>query len=60
MLLTRFQHVRQQSGSEVFYILQRVGSSARVVGGGADIFPRMKQGVNRPELLVSLKGISPG
>jgi 4-hydroxybenzoyl-CoA reductase beta subunit len=39
-------------------LLNKHGSKARLAAGGTDLFPRMKLGLARPEVIVSLKGLS--
>ncbi len=39
-------------------MLHDFGPRSRLVAGGTDLFPRMKLGVTRPEIVVSLKGLS--
>ena len=60
MYLPKFEYVRPESLVEVSQILHKYGPEAQVAAGGTDLFPRMKYGLVRPELVVSLKGISPG
>ncbi len=57
MYLPRFRHLRASSLEEGIQILKDYGPQARVFAGGTDLFPRMKYGLVRPEVLVSLKGI---
>jgi 4-hydroxybenzoyl-CoA reductase beta subunit len=58
MHLTRFEHLRPASMEEAAQMLQDFGPRARLVAGGTDLFPRIKLGLTRPEVVVSLKGLS--
>jgi 4-hydroxybenzoyl-CoA reductase beta subunit len=59
MHLTGFEHFRPASMEEAAQMLLDFGPRARLVAGGTDLFPRIKLGLTRPEVVVSLKGISP-
>jgi 4-hydroxybenzoyl-CoA reductase subunit beta len=55
MHLPRFTYYRLSSRAEAARLLKEYGARARLVAGGTDLFPRMKYGLVKPELLVSLK-----
>jgi len=57
MHLPRFEYARPGSLEEAAALLAERGSRACLAAGGTDLFPRLKYGLARPELLVSLGGI---
>ena len=57
MHLPKFEQFRPDTIKEVTRLLDEYGPRARLVAGGTDLFPRMKYGLDRPEVIVSLKGI---
>ncbi|NIS62277.1 MAG: hypothetical protein GTO13_16740 [Proteobacteria bacterium] len=57
MHLPKFEYLRPASVEEATQLLKEYGPRARLVAGGTDLFPRMKYGLIRPEVLVGLKGI---
>ena len=57
MHLPKFEYLRPASVEEAAQLLKEYGPRARLVAGGTDLFPRMKYGLVRPEVLVGLKGI---
>ena len=59
MHLTRFKHLRPAGIEEAAQMLHDYGPRARLVAGGTDLFPRIKLNLTRPEVVVSLKGLSP-
>jgi 4-hydroxybenzoyl-CoA reductase beta subunit len=59
MHLTAFEHLRPASMDEAAQMLLDLGPRARLVAGGTDLYPRMKLGLIRPEVVVSLKGLNP-
>lgn len=58
MLLSKFEHLRPTSLNEACRLLQEYGHRAHLAAGGTDLFPRMKYGLVRSEVVVSVKGIS--
>ena len=63
MHLPRFEHLYPVSIKEAAQLLKKHGTRAQLAAGGTDLFPRMKQGLTQPEVVVSLKGLfidSPG
>jgi 4-hydroxybenzoyl-CoA reductase beta subunit len=58
MHLPKFEHLCPASIEEAAQLLGRHGASARLAAGGTDLFPRMKQGLSRPEVVISLKGLA--
>lgn len=59
MHLPRFRYLRPDSLGAAAEALREYGPAASLVSGGTDLLPRLKYGLARPELLVSLKSISP-
>ena len=57
MLLPKFEHLCPASIEEAAQLLGRHGDNAHLAAGGTDLFPRMKQGLTRPEVVISLKGL---
>lgn len=58
MRLPKFEHVQPSSREEASRLLQEHGSRAQLVAGGTDLYPRMKYGLARPHVLISLRGLS--
>ena len=56
MHLPKFEHLSPASIKTAARLLKKHGSNSRLVAGGTDLFPRMKLGLTRPEVVVSLKG----
>lgn len=57
MRLPKFEHLRPTSIREAAQLLKEYGPRARIVAGGTDLFPRMKYGLDYPEIVVSLKRV---
>lgn len=58
MHLPTFEHFSPASVIEAAQLLKEHGSRSCVVAGGTDLFPRMKYGLTRPEVVISLKGMA--
>ena len=58
MLLPKFEHLCPASIEEAAQLLGRHGANARLSAGGTDLFPRMKQGLICPQVVISLKGLN--
>ncbi|MGD9039387.1 MAG: FAD binding domain-containing protein [Desulfobacteraceae bacterium] len=58
MHLPKFEHQRPATLREAAQLLKEYGSRAQIAAGGTDLYPRMKYGLLRPEVLISLKGLS--
>jgi carbon-monoxide dehydrogenase medium subunit len=58
MHLPDFNYYQPDTLPEACEILVRYGSKAKVLAGGTDVLPKMKQELLTPEALVSLRGIS--
>jgi carbon-monoxide dehydrogenase medium subunit len=58
MHLPDFNYYQPDTIPEACEILARYGSKAKVLAGGTDVLPKMKQELLSPEALVSLRGIS--
>lgn len=56
--MRRFDYHRPETLKEAFDLMERLKGRARYVAGGTDLLVRMKQGLLRPEALISLRGIS--
>ena len=59
MHLPKFAYLRPSSIQEAASLLETHGSRACLAAGGTELFPRMKYGLNSPEVLISLKGLRP-
>ena len=57
MHLPKFEHLRPSSVGEACRLLKKHGPRAMLAGGGTDLFPRMKYGLESPEMVISLKGV---
>ena len=53
--LPSFEYVRAQEPSQVIDILQEHGREARLLMGGTDLFPSLRDGVFHPRVVVDLK-----
>ncbi len=58
MQLPPFTFVEPESLQEAVQFLQQKGAVSRIIGGGTDILPSMKQRICTPEYVVSLEAIS--
>ena len=58
MYLPDFNYYQPETIPEACEILVRYGSKAKVLAGGTDLLPKMKQDLLAPQALVSLRGIS--
>ena len=58
MRLPDFQYLEPESIKEACSFLKDHGQGCRVIGGGTDLLPSMKQRIFKPESLVHLGGIS--
>ncbi len=57
MILPKFEHLGPPSIEEAVRLLTECGAEARVPAGGTDLLPRMKYGLIRPGVVISLRGI---
>lgn len=57
MHLPKFEHQRPPTMEEAVQLLKEYGSRAQIVAGGTDLYPRMKYGLLRAEVVISLKGV---
>ena len=55
MYLPKFQVLRPESVEEALDILTRYGPTAKIYAGGTDLFPRIRDRVTVPEVVISLK-----
>jgi carbon-monoxide dehydrogenase medium subunit len=55
--MRRFDLVLPQSLDDCLKILAQHGAQAKLVAGGTDLLPQMKNGVTRPKVVVDLSGI---
>jgi len=58
MQLPQFSYVEPESLEEAARFLQAKGTASKIIGGGTDILPSMKQRIYAPEYIVSLEAIS--
>ena len=56
--LPKFEHLCPASLEEGAQLLGRHGANACLAAGGTDLFPRLKQGLSHPKVVVSLKGLA--
>ena len=57
MRLPRFAYLPASSTAEAVSLLAE-HDGAQVVGGGTDLYPKMKRGQLEPKVLVGLRGVS--
>lgn len=55
--LPSFDYVRATSAEDVRRLLLENGSAAKLLMGGTDLFPRMRDGLLRPNLVVDVKSV---
>ncbi len=55
--LPGFDYVRAQSPDEVIALLREHGPAARLLMGGTDLFPNLRDGKLRPRVVVDVKGL---
>ena len=55
--LPSFEYVRVSTPDEVVGLLQEHGKEARLLMGGTDLFPGIREGLLRPELVVDVKNL---
>ena len=57
MIIPEFEYVTPQNVQEACALLAQYGDSARVLAGGSDLLVKMKDGLMKPAVLVSLKNL---
>lgn len=55
--LPSFDYVRAGTPDEAVSLLQEYGAAARLLMGGTDLFPGLRDGIFRPEVVVDVKGL---
>jgi len=55
--LPSFDYVRAASADEAVGLLAEQGDAARLLMGGTDLFPNMRDGMLRPRVVVDVKGV---
>jgi len=55
--LTDFKYMRPKSFDELLSHLIKYGNDASVLAGGTDLIPRIKMGLKRPKVIISLSAI---
>jgi 4-hydroxybenzoyl-CoA reductase subunit beta len=58
MRLPQFSYMEPESLKEAAEFLKEKGSASRIVGGGTDVLPSMKQRIYTPDYIVSLEAIT--
>lgn len=53
-----FEYLEPQSIDEVLFLLTRYGNQAKVLAGGTDLVPRMRQGALSPEYVIDLGNLT--
>ncbi len=59
MHLPKFTYFKPETLEAAVALLQAHGPNVRVVSGGTELFPRMKIGLDNPDVLIGLKAIHP-
>ena len=57
MHLPKFEYFQPSTVEEAIHLIENWKTSASLVAGGTDLYPRMKYGLTRPESIISLKHI---
>ena len=57
MSLPDFKYMKPKSFDELLSHLIKYGNDASILAGGTDLIPRIKMGLKRPKLIISLSGI---
>jgi aerobic carbon-monoxide dehydrogenase medium subunit len=57
MIIPEFEYLSPQSLKEACNLLVQYGDTAKVLAGGSDLLVKMKDGLLKPEYLVSLKNL---
>ena len=55
--LPSFDYLRAATAGQVVELLQEHGAEARLLMGGTDLFPGLREGRIRPRLVVDVKGV---
>lgn len=55
--LPSFDYVRPETADEVIRLLHDEGEAARLLMGGTDLLPGMRDGIFRPRLVIDVKGL---
>jgi CO/xanthine dehydrogenase FAD-binding subunit len=55
--LPSFDYVRPATADEVIRLLHQHGTAARLLMGGTDLLPRMRDGLVRPKVVIDVKGV---
>jgi CO/xanthine dehydrogenase FAD-binding subunit len=55
--LPAFDYVRPETADEVVQLLHQEGEAARLLMGGTDLLPGMRDGLFRPRLVIDVKGL---
>ena len=58
MRLPKFEYFAPRTLGEALRLLAEKGDGARILAGGTDLLIRMKQGLIKPQAIISLEGIS--
>ncbi len=53
--LPTFEYVRARTADEVIGLLAKYGDEARLLMGGTDLFPNLRDGVFRPQVVIDVK-----
>jgi 4-hydroxybenzoyl-CoA reductase subunit beta len=56
-LLPDFEYKRPENLEELIFLLSQYGEEAALLAGGTDLIPRIKMGLKRPKVIISLSGI---
>ena len=56
--LPAFDYVRPETAAEVIRLLEEERESARLLMGGTDLLPGMRDGAYRPRLVIDVKGLT--
>jgi CO/xanthine dehydrogenase FAD-binding subunit len=55
--LPDFDYVRPETAEEVVRLLHEEGGAARLLMGGTDLFPNLRNGIFRPRLVIDVKAL---
>ncbi|HOJ87067.1 MAG TPA: FAD binding domain-containing protein, partial [Elusimicrobiales bacterium] len=56
-IIAEYEYLKVKSMEEALKIKSEYGNKAKVIAGGTDLIPLLKENYIRPEILIDLKGL---